>query len=94
MDSLDNTKYQLRTSKLTWRVVDDSVIVLDLVGSIYLSVSGAGRLMWKALESGASTEDLVRLVLETYDAPREIIQTDAHNFVAELLQKNLITTVL
>ena len=34
---------QLRTDDLTWNVVGDDVIALDLKGSVYLQLSGSGR---------------------------------------------------
>ena len=40
---------QLRQDGVSWHVVGDDIVVLDLNGSMYLKLSGSGRLLWERL---------------------------------------------
>ena len=37
---------QLRQAELTWQVIGDEVVILDLEGSVYLKLNGTGRVLW------------------------------------------------
>jgi hypothetical protein len=81
---------ELRQDGLTWQVVGEDVVVLDLDGSVYLKLNGSGRVLWERLAQAASEDDLVAALTERYDIDRERATTDVAAFVAELRRRELV----
>ena len=82
---------RLRDSALTWNVVGDEVVVLDLEGSVYLHVNGSGRLLWDGLAGGCSDDDLIDLLCERYAVERRQAAVDVAAFVADARGRGLLT---
>lgn len=81
---------QLRTEGLTWQVVDESVVVLDLGGSVYLRLNGSGRTLWERLSDGCTEDELVDALVERYDVDRDRATADVTGFLADLRNRDLI----
>ena len=61
----------LRAEGVTWRALDDHIVVLDLESSLYLSVTGAGAVVWKLLDEGTTLDAMVDAVLEVFEVEPE-----------------------
>ncbi len=48
----------LRTDDLEWRHIDDEIILLDARQGAYLATNGSGTLLWRAIATGATREQL------------------------------------
>ena len=81
---------RLRTSNLSWREIDDEIIVLDLDGSEYISVRGAGRVLWGLLETGSTLPDLVAALASRYEIDGATASQDVEAFLAALRQRGLL----
>lgn len=57
----------------------------DIHGVIALSDSGA--LLWEALEKGAEKEDLINILLDTYEIDRETAVSDLDDFIKGLYEQ-------
>lgn len=57
----------------------------DIHGVIALSDSGA--LLWEALEKGAEKEDLINILLDTYEIDRETAVFDLDDFIKGLYEQ-------
>ena len=84
------SSWKLRTTGLTWRKLDDQVVVLDLESSLYLNVTGAGAVVWSLLAAGTTLDAMVDAVLEVYDADAEVARNDLAEFVADLTARGMI----
>ncbi len=82
--------YQLRKAELTWREVGDAIVILDLSDSSYLSVSGAGRVIWDRLDSGATLAELVAAVVEVFDVSEALAASDTSSFLDALEDRKLL----
>jgi Coenzyme PQQ synthesis protein D (PqqD) len=82
--------YRLRTDELSWRQIDDEIVVLDADRAEYLAINGAGARLWPALVEGASLEQLADLLVDTYEIDSERATADASQFVATLSDQGLI----
>ena len=82
--------YQLRKAELTWRKVGDAVVILDLSDSSYLSVSGAGRVIWDRLDGGATLAELVIAVMEVFDVSEALAASDTSSFLDSLEDRKLL----
>ena len=69
---------RLRPSRLSWRLIDDELVVLDLERSEYFTVNTTGIVLWNLLENGATSEELTGALTEQF----EIDAASAANEVA------------
>lgn len=81
---------QLRSSGLTWQVVDDEVVVLDLDGSVYLRLNGSGRLLWEQLATPTTAEKLSATLVDEYGIDAATAARDVDAFLQDLRAKRLI----
>jgi hypothetical protein len=81
---------KLRSADLEWRAVEGEVIVLDLEGSVYMSLNGSGAVCWEALAEGATRDELVRRLTERFDVAPERAARDVEAFLQELRSHGLL----
>jgi hypothetical protein len=80
----------LREAGLTWRALDDEVVVLDLETSLYLKVKGAGAAVWPLLAAGTTLDAMVEAVLEVYEIDEEAARRDLSEFLDDLNRRELL----
>ena len=83
---------QLRSGDVSWRMLDDHVVVLDLERSTYLVVEGAGQLMWQALVDGTDEQQLAGLLCESFDIDADTARVDVEVFVGRLGELGLLVS--
>jgi hypothetical protein len=81
---------QLRQTGLTWNVIGDEVVVLDLEGSVYLKLNGSGRALWEHLVEPRSEDELVALLVEQFEITAARATADVEAFVADLRARHLL----
>ena len=74
----------LRQVAGTWVVLPTDSNVLDFDGMLTLNETGV--VLWKLLEQGSTYEEMTSVLLEEYDASREQLLADVHEFV-EMLKR-------
>jgi hypothetical protein len=52
---------------VVWREVDGEVIVLEMESGTYLNLNGSARVLWIALQRPVTVDDLISLLLESFD---------------------------
>ena len=81
---------RLRKDELEWREVEGEIVVLDARKSLYLSVSPSGAPLWTALADGATKEDLVAKLTETFGLEPDRAEQDVDSFLAMLEDQELL----
>ncbi len=81
---------QLRQTGITWQVVGDDVVVLDLTGSVYLKLNGSGRFLWERLAEGTSEPELVVALTERFDVDEVRARADVESFLGDARRRDLI----
>ena len=81
---------RMRTSDLSSRAIDGETIILDLRSSRYLSVTGVGTRIVELLGEDRTIDELIDTLADEYEAPRDVMRTDAERFVARLGNAGLI----
>jgi Coenzyme PQQ synthesis protein D (PqqD) len=81
---------QLRSGDLTWQVVGDDVVVLDLEGSVYLKVNGSGRVLWEALTEPRTEPELIGTLIERYGIDEARAAADVVAFLDDLRARDLL----
>lgn len=56
----------------------------------YIPLSGHAKLLWEALSKGATKDELVSLMLATYDIERESAENDVKAFLNLLAEADII----
>lgn len=81
---------QLRRDGLTWHVVGEEVVVLDLEGSVYLRLNDSARTLWELLADGQDEDEMADALVDQYGIERDRASTDVASFVAELRRRELV----
>lgn len=50
----------------------------------YLTLNESGVLIWKALEKGATVEEIVKKILDEYDADETVVKADVLSVISTL----------
>ncbi|MBE5743449.1 MAG: PqqD family protein [Clostridiales bacterium] len=50
----------------------------------YLTLNESGALIWKTLSKGASVDEVVKVLLDEYDAPEDLIRNDVLQVIEKL----------
>ena len=56
----------------------------------YITLNVSGKLLWNALSKGATKDELVSLMLATYDVERQVAEEDVDRFVTKLISADII----
>jgi Coenzyme PQQ synthesis protein D (PqqD) len=89
-DGIAAATFTLRSEGVTWRELDEQIVVLDLESSLYLNVTGAGAVAWKLLAASTTLDAMVDAVLEVYDVDAETARADLQGFLDDLAQRKLL----
>jgi Coenzyme PQQ synthesis protein D (PqqD) len=81
---------RVRPDALEWREIDGEIVALDLRRSLYLAINPSGAVLWPALVSGASREELIELLSKEPGVPQETVAADVDSFLAELAEHDLL----
>lgn len=83
----------LRDHDLDWREIDNEIVALDGREGVYLSVHGAGTLVWRLLDGTPTTrEALVGAVVERYAIEEERAAGDVDAFLGTLQAHGLLAS--
>lgn len=85
-------KLRLRTEDLQWRMIDDEIVAVDVRTSTYLSTNGSGAVLWRALVEGATCQDLVARLVDTFGIDARRASADVGRFVDEVASRGLLTS--
>jgi hypothetical protein len=81
---------RLRTDELNWRQIDDEIVALDGRKGAYLAINGSGALLWPLLVDGATPEQLVAVLVESYGIDKREAAADTDEFVSALSDQGLL----
>jgi hypothetical protein len=87
---MSEIQLKLRTDDLEWREVDGEVVVLDVRECRYLAINRTGQVLWKALAEGATRDELIARLVETFDIERARAAGDVDAFTTELESRDLL----
>lgn len=84
------TQLRLQKQRLEWREVDEEVIALEQRESVYLAANASATLLWRALDRGASEQELAELLVSEYGITSEQATADVAAFVKDLDTRGLL----
>ena len=81
---------RLRLHDLEWREIEGEIVILDLKSSSYMAINNTGRVIWKALTSGATRDQLVAELMGTFSVHEEAAERDVDEFLESLDEAHLL----
>jgi hypothetical protein len=81
---------RLRLDALEWRNIEGEVVAVDLRTSTYLAVNPSGAMLWPALASGATRDELTNVLVDQFQLPRDQAAKDVEAFVQMLEEHDLL----
>lgn len=81
---------KLRPEGMTWVESSEERVILDEASDLYLATNPTGSLLWRELSSGTTREELVKLLVTTYDIDRVRAAADVDAYVGQLEQLDLL----
>lgn len=83
---------RLRTDDLTWRTVEQEVVVLDQRDSTYIGINATGAALWPLLVEGASRADLIGALVTRFGISHDQAAPDVDAFIEALVARNFLTS--
>ncbi|MBU1708814.1 MAG: PqqD family protein [Proteobacteria bacterium] len=77
--------------ELTWRDVDDQMVVLHLPTGKYYTFNEIGRVIWLSLTENKAEEEIIKIIIKEYEVSPEQAQKDIDHFIAGLSASALVT---
>ena len=84
------TELRLRSAKLEWVETDGQIIALDETTLVYMSANESGAFLWQQLAAGATREQLVERLAETFGIDAETAARDVDGFLSQLEARELL----
>lgn len=81
---------RLRNGALEWREIEDEVVAVDTRKSIYIAVNHSAAVLWPALASGATREQLVERLTDAFEIDRGSAEEDIDSFLGLLDEHDLL----
>ncbi len=70
--------------------LDDEAALLNIKNGRYFSLNPIGSRIWDLLNQYCDTERVLDILLEEYNAHREVLENDLQNFVTRLVEAELV----
>jgi hypothetical protein len=86
--------WRIRDADVTWRAIDDQVVVLNLTTSQYLTLNGTAGELWRLLVPGATESMLASYLVTKYELESAVATVDVAVFLDECRQHEVIETVV
>lgn len=83
-------RLKLRDNAVAWQQVEGETILLDVATSTYLGVNRSGSALWPALAEGATRDQLVGRICETYEVTEEQARDDVDDFLRMCRDRDLL----
>ncbi len=82
---------QITADGVDAREIDGETVILDTRRSLYLAVNQSGTVLWRRLKQGATRDELVASLTESFDGiDAEVAAADVDAFLALLEEHDLL----
>ena len=68
----------------------DHLVLFHMTSGNYYSLNELGARIWELCDGSRQFSEIIEVVESEYDAPREVILTDAQTLAADLIEKDLL----
>jgi hypothetical protein len=75
---------------VVWREISGEIVLLDLTGSEYFSVKGAGVALWPFVVEGSTLDQLTDCLANRFSLDRSVAERDVRSFLDALDGEGLL----
>ena len=79
-----------RRPEIPWRVIEEQALVVSPRSGLVYPLNPVGTRCWELADGTRSPTEIVAIIVEEFEAPREQIERDVRQFIAELEAKGLL----
>lgn len=84
------TEYRVSSDVLAAKLAGETVL-LDMTSRHYFQLNATAARVWDSLERDRTIEEIVADLCEAFDAPRDVVEAEAHELIASLVARNLVS---
>ena len=85
-----HVRMEIRQNGLTWHVVGNEVVILDLERSTYLKLNGTARMLWECLTNSSTADELTSALVARFGIAEEVAGGDVATFLTDLRERDLL----
>jgi hypothetical protein len=79
-----------RKDEVPWKILDDTVVILDLTEGDFFELDEIGGTIWKNLDGARTLDEQAQVIAAEYDVDVETVRADVVAFIADLDTKGLV----
>ena len=87
-------KYTIDKDKVTYRVIDNEAVILNLDNGYYYSLNGVGTEIWRGIDKGKNLNEILDSFKEEYQLPERQVKNDLLELVKDLEKEKLVENSL
>ena len=74
-----------------WRVIEGEAVILSLDTKVFRGLNAVGSRVWELIDGRRTVDEIVTQIVGEFEVTPEVAARDVGTFVAELLDKRLVT---
>jgi len=82
--------YKINSENITYRIIDNEAVVLNLETGQYYSLNETGTFIWKLLGKGINRDDLINRIAEEFEIDKRSAANDVKPLLKDLLSEKMI----
>ena len=82
--------YFIDKKRIFWKKVDKDVVILDIEKGTYYDLNEVGARIWELALDSRSLDEIVDVLLDTFDAPRDVVYKETQSILQDLLSEELL----
>jgi len=83
-------RYTLDKDSVTYRIIGQEAVILNMDNGNYYSLNKTGTLAWKALVEGKNLDEILALLKKKYPLPEERLKKDLSALAKDLEKEKLL----
>lgn len=83
-------RYRAHTENVVVQSIQNEVVLVNLESGIYYALNGSAAVIFSALDSGCSQDELINYISNLYAENAEPLKADIDQFVNQLLDESLL----
>jgi Coenzyme PQQ synthesis protein D (PqqD) len=81
-----------KSPETAWRVIEGEAMILSLDDKVFRGLNSVGSRVWELIDGRRSVDEIVSQIVGEFEVTPEVAHRDVGTFVAELLEKRLVTS--
>ena len=80
-----------KSSATAWRIIEGEAVIISLDTKIFRGLNAVGSRVWELIDGRRNVDEIVTQIVGEFEVAPEVAARDVGAFVAELLEKRLVT---